>query len=167
MTIEELLIVEEIRTLKAKYCYCLDLKDWDGWSNLFTRDASLITDTAVSSQGEDPKSFPEVRGRQAIRKMVSEFLTGAATVHQCHTPIIEITSPNTATGIWAMDDVVRMPGHHLHARGHYREHYAIEEGRWRIASLHLTRTMIDMFEGVANPLQHLSSPGSEPSKERR
>jgi ketosteroid isomerase-like protein len=151
MTIENLLIVEEIRTLKAKYCYFLDLQDWDGWAGLFTQDASLITDTAVSSQGEDPMPTPETRGRQAIRKMVSELLTGATTVHQCHTPIIEITSSKTATGIWAMEDVVRMRGYHLHARGHYREHYAIEEGRWRIASLHLTRTMIDTLEGSAPP----------------
>lgn len=149
MTIEELLIVEEIRTLKAKYCYCLDLKDWDGYAELFTLDASLITDTAVSSQGEDPKPMSEVRGRQAIRKMVSELLVGAATVHQCHTPIIEVTSSTTATGIWAMEDVVRMRGYHIHARGHYREHYAVEDGRWRIASLHLTRTMIDTLEGGA------------------
>jgi 2,4-dienoyl-CoA reductase-like NADH-dependent reductase (Old Yellow Enzyme family) len=36
-----------------------------------------------------------------------------------------------------------------HARGHYRETYAFEEGCWRIASLHLTRTMIDVLEGSA------------------
>lgn len=149
MTIEDLLIVEEIRTLKAKYCYYLDLKDWDGYADSFTLDASLITDTAVSSQGEDPMPTPETRGRKAIRKMVSELLTGATTVHQCHTPIIEITSSETATGIWAMEDVVRMRGFHVHARGHYRETYIIEEGRWRIASLHLTRTMIDVSEGSA------------------
>jgi uncharacterized protein (TIGR02246 family) len=149
MTIEDLLIVEEIRTLKAKYCYYLDLQDWDGYAGLFTVDASLITDTAVSSRGEDPLPTPETRGRKAIRKMVSELLAGALTVHQCHTPIIEITSPNTATGIWAMEDVVRMRGFHIHARGHYRETYAVEEGRWRIASLHLTRTMIDILEGSA------------------
>jgi hypothetical protein len=149
MTIAELLIVEEIRTLKAKYCYYIDLKDWDGYAELFTLDASLITDTAVSSRGEDPMPTAETRGRPAIRKMVSELLADATTVHQCHTPIIEITSSNTATGIWAMEDVVRMRGFHLHARGHYREQYAIQEGRWRIASLRLARTMIDVFEGSA------------------
>jgi hypothetical protein len=46
MTLEDLLIVEQIRTLKAKYCYYLDLQDWDGYAGLFTLDASLITDTA-------------------------------------------------------------------------------------------------------------------------
>jgi len=147
MTIHELLIIEEIRTLKAKYCYYLDLKQWDAYAELFTLDASLITDTAVSSKGQDPKSMPEIRGRQALRNMVSEFLADAVTVHQCHTPIIEITSSTTATGIWAMEDVVKMSGYHLQARGHYREQYAIEDGRWRIASLHLTRTMMDTLEG--------------------
>lgn len=149
MTIEDLLAIEQIRTLKAQYCYYLDLKDWDGYAGLFTSDASLITDTAVSSRGEDPASMPEIIGRAPIRKMVSELLADATTVHHCHTPIIELTSLTTATGIWAMEDVVRMPGYHLHARGHYRERYEIDEGRWRIASLHLTRTMIDIFEGSA------------------
>ncbi|MEA3300202.1 MAG: nuclear transport factor 2 family protein [Pseudomonadota bacterium] len=151
MKIEELLVIEEIRALKAKYCYYIDLKDWDGYAGLFTRDASLVTDTAVSSRGEDPKSLPAVRGRDAIRQMISQLLVDAVTVHQCHTPIIELTSATTATGIWAMEDVVRMRGYHLHARGHYRERYVFEDGRWLIESLHLTRTMIDNLEGTFPP----------------
>lgn len=68
-------------------------------------------------------------------------------MHQVHSPIIELDSPNSAKVIWAMEDIVKMPGFHLEGRGHYRETYVIEDGRWRIASLHLTRTWPNIREG--------------------
>jgi hypothetical protein len=153
MTLEELTALEEIKQLKGRYCMCLDLKDWQGYGELFAKDATLNVDTAVATFGDDPKPQPEVRGRDAIRDFVGGLCNPAITVHQCHTPIIEFTSANTAKGIWAMEDEVEMPGFHLHARGHYRETYIIEDGKWRISSLHLTRTRIDMLEGdQAGPL---------------
>lgn len=150
MTLEELTALEEIKQLKGRYCLCIDLKDWPGYGELYTKDAILNCDTAVSTMGRDPKPQPEVRGRDAIRDFVSDLLKVASTVHQCHTPVIELTSATTARGIWAMEDVVEMPGFHLHARGHYRETYAFEDGKWRIATLHLTRTRIDMLEGTSD-----------------
>jgi len=149
MTFEQLWALEEIRTVKARYCYHLDYKEWDAYADLFTRDATLDVDTAVSSRGRDPKPQPQVRGRDRIRTFIT-FLDSAETVNQVHSPILELISPQTASGVWAMEDVVRMPGFHLHGRGHYRESYRIEDGRWRIRSLHLTRTSVDMLEGNAS-----------------
>jgi SnoaL-like domain len=150
MTLEQLTAIDAIKRLKARYCLCIDYKDWQGYGELFAIQASLITDTAVSTNGQDPKSLPEVRGRDAIRSYVAGQLVGSSTVHQCHTPLIDLTSPSSARGIWAMEDIVQMPGYHLHAFGHYRETYVIEDGEWRIASLRLTRTRIDMLEGDAS-----------------
>lgn len=147
MTPEELTSVEEIKKLKGRYCRLLDTKDWDGYANLFTRAATLNVDTGVTTMGGDPCPLPEVRGRADIRSSMSSVLHSASTVHQCHTPEIELTSAITATGIWAMEDVVEMAGFHLHGRGHYHERYAVEGGEWRIAALHLTRTRIEMLEG--------------------
>jgi hypothetical protein len=45
------------------------------------------------------------------------------TVHHGHMPDIEITSPTTATGIWAMEDRL--------------------DGEWKIATLRLTRLRRD------------------------
>lgn len=42
-----------------------------------------------------------------------------------------------------------LPGFHLEGREHYRESYAIEIGEWRIASLHLTGTWLNMRQGTA------------------
>ena len=147
MTLEDIVAREEIKQVKARYCYHLDHKEWDAYANLFTRDATLVIDTAVSTRGRAPNSTDEVRGRDAIKASVSGLLVEADTVHQVHSPIIELTSATTAKVIWAMEDIVRMPGFFIEARGHYRESYVVEGGAWRIASLHLTRTWINLIEG--------------------
>jgi hypothetical protein len=64
-------------------------------------------------------------------------------VHHCHTPELTLTSPTTATGIWAMEDLLFFgDGTQLHGAGHYHETYAKRNGRWQITSLHLTRTLL-------------------------
>ena len=66
------------------------------------------------------------------------------TVHQCHTPEIDVTSPSTATGIWAMEDMLRYPdGTELHGYGHYHETYEKQDGKWRIKLSKLTRLRAD------------------------
>lgn len=59
-------------------------------------------------------------------------------------PEIDVTSPTTAKGIWALQDlliwlgVVRVIGY-----GHYHETYSIVDGRWLISSTELTRVYLD------------------------
>ena len=75
---------------------------------------------------------------------------GAFTVHHGHMPEIEITSPTTARGIWAMQDFLRMPeGSPLGVKslvgwGHYTETYERIEGEWKIKTLVLTRLRRDV-----------------------
>jgi hypothetical protein len=67
-------------------------------------------------------------------------------------PIIEILSDTTATGIWAMEDILRLPkdqpsrfGYtHLHGFGHYHEQYVKLANGWRIKTTRLTRQHVDM-----------------------
>jgi hypothetical protein len=60
-------------------------------------------------------------------------------------PEIELTSPTTANGIWAMEDMLRWPdGRELHGYGHYTETYAKIGNHWRIRTLVLTRLRLDM-----------------------
>jgi len=65
------------------------------------------------------------------------------TVHHGHMPEIELTSPTTATGTWAMEDELWWPEggpiRYMHGYGHYHETYRKDDGTWRIASLTLTR----------------------------
>ena len=71
------------------------------------------------------------------------------TVHQVHAPEIELTSATTATGVWALEDVVRLaPGLNLKGYGHYHETYEKIDGRWYIMGSKLTRLREDIFNPV-------------------
>ena len=134
--------LEAIRQLKARYCRFLDAKDVESWRGVFTTDVVVKLDMAVSTGGADPMTAPAVEGVDNFVPMVMGSLENAATMHHCHTPEITLTSPTTATGIWAMEDLlVFADGHELHGAGHYHETYEKLDGIWRIKTLHLTRTI--------------------------
>jgi hypothetical protein len=66
-------------------------------------------------------------------------------------PEIEITSPTTARGVWAMEDMLRWPdGRELHGYGHYHETYERTDDGWRIKTLTLTRLRTDVTEPDAS-----------------
>ena len=134
--------LEAIRQLKARYCRFLDLKDVEGWRSVFTADVVVRLDMAVSTGGADPMTAPPVEGADNFVASVMGGLADAATVHHCHTPEITLTSPDTASGIWAMEDwIIFGGGQELHGAGHYHETYEKQDGTWRIKKLHLTRTV--------------------------
>ena len=127
---------EAIRQLKGRYFRTMDTKDWDGMRQVFTDD--LVTDNTASPGGT------VVEGADVFMAFLREVLGPVTTVHHGHTPEITITSPTTATGIWAMEDMLRWPdGSEIHAYGHYHETYEKVDGDWRIKSLTLTRLRND------------------------
>ena len=70
--------------------------------------------------------------------------TDAVTVHQGHMPEIDLTSETTATGIWALNDIIIWSsGMRLDGYGHYHETYEKSDGEWRIKSSKLTRLHTD------------------------
>jgi ketosteroid isomerase-like protein len=134
--------LEAIRQLKARYCRFLDAKDAAGWRSVFSDDVVVLLDMGVSTGGADPMTGPPVEGADTFVPMVLASLEGAATMHHCHTPEITLTSPTTATGIWAMEDwIIFGNGNELHGAGHYHETYEKQGDDWRIKTLHLTRTI--------------------------
>ncbi len=130
MSPEDLVQIEAIKQLKARYFRLMDTKDWDAWEHVFTDDASL-------RWGPEPDQI--MHGRPTIRAGVSGSLEGAVTVHHGHMPEIELTGSDTAKGIWAMFDRVDHPEYLLIGLGHYHETYRKEAGDWRIETLVLTR----------------------------
>lgn len=133
--------IEALKQLKARYFRTLDTKDWDGMREVFTED--VVVDTTGSGGAV-------VSGRDAFMEFVSTHLADILTVHHGHTPEIALTSPTTATGIWAMEDRVRYPdGRELIAAGHYHETYDKADGTWRIKSSRLTRLFMDINEPAA------------------
>ena len=139
---EMLAEIEAIKQLKARYCRLLDTKDWAGWREIFADD--FVSDTAsaggmVITGADDFVAF--------VRKTLGR--PSRPTAHQVHTPEITMTSATTATGIWALQDVVRFaPGVTMVGYGHYHETYEKADGQWRISASRLTR----LREDVVTPL---------------
>ncbi|WP_431236851.1 nuclear transport factor 2 family protein [Mycolicibacterium aichiense] len=134
--------IEAIKQLKARYCRLLDTKDWAGWREVFADD--FVSDTTASGG-------VLITGADNMVAFIKKTLgkPSQPTVHQVHAPEIELTSPTTASGIWALNDVVRLaPGVNLAGYGHYHETYEKADGQWRIKTSTLTRLREDVF----NPL---------------
>ena len=138
--LHELLDIEAIKQLKARYFRLMDLKQWDDWGLVFATDCVM----------EVPEADMVNTGRQEIVASVSGALVGARTCHHGHMPEIQITG-GTARGIWAMFDYVEwdeQPGGTrvgLQGYGHYREEYRKEDGAWRIARIRLERLRVDVL----------------------
>lgn len=132
-----LLEIEAIKQLKARYCRYLDTKDWSAWRSLLADD--FRSDTAQAGG-------TVIVGADDFVAFTRRNLGDRATVHQVHAPEIELTSATTARAVWALEDVVRlMPGVNLRGYGHYRESYALVDGRWLITESTLTRLREDIF----------------------
>ncbi|OBB37467.1 MULTISPECIES: nuclear transport factor 2 family protein [unclassified Mycobacterium] len=140
MTEADLVEIEAIKQLKARYCRLLDTKDWAAWRSLFADD--FLSDTS-------PAGGKKIQGADEFVAFTRKSLRNQATVHQVHAPEIELTSPTTARGVWALEDVVRFgPGVNLRGYGHYHETYEKLDGQWRFTSSTLTRLREDVFNGV-------------------
>jgi hypothetical protein len=143
-SLEELLAIEGIRAVKARYCRMLDTKDWVGFAALFTED--VVMDVSQDTGN------PPITGIPALLDQVKFAVTNAATSHQVHTPEIALSGPDTAEGIWAMQDRVvwqasssPLPGMtSITGYGQYHERYRRVDGVWKIAALTLTRFHVDM-----------------------
>jgi hypothetical protein len=126
MTPDDLVEFELIKRVKYAYFRCLDLKLWDEIAELFTDDATCAYSAgAYSYSGRD-----EIVGffRQAMGR--ETFLSS----HKAHHPEIELTGPATATGVWALEDIVIDLQWELDIRGaaFYEDQYVKVDGAWKI-----------------------------------
>lgn len=142
MDMDTLAAFEALRALKARYFRCLDTKDWENWADVFAEDATLDVEHAAPVPGVPTPNTPTRVGRDAIVASVAALLSGATTVHHGHMPELELTSADTARGVWAMEDIVETPTAWWHGHGHYHETYVCDGGRWRIKTLRLTRLRV-------------------------
>lgn len=144
LTSEDLANIELIKQLKARYFRNLDTKNWPEWRKVFTDDLVVRVDVTVSKLGEEGFAPPLPEGADVFVAHMSKFLADITTMHHGHMPEITLTGPDTATGIWSMEDVVESPGDRLmRGYGHYHEQYRKQGGEWRIANLYLKRLRLD------------------------
>lgn len=131
--------IRAIEQLKARYFRLMDTKDWAGFRHLFSPD--VVVD--VSDDGGRIYD-----GVDAFMEMLEPTLCDVVTVHHGHMPEIELSSPTTASGIWAMEDHLRFPPGgpiaELHGYGHYYDTYVKLDDGWRISRTRLVRLRLDM-----------------------
>lgn len=142
-TLEDLLAIQAIGQLKARYCRFVDTKQWDRLAGLFAPGARL-DGFGSAPDGSDPATF--VAG---IRKR----LANVVSIHHCHMPEIRLEGPDRARGIWAMMDYLEFPDDQRPAEapgsrgfvgyGYYEEEYRRIDGTWLLAYMRLTRQRID------------------------
>ncbi len=142
-SVARLVAIEEIKQLKARYCRALDRKDWALMREVFTADAVF---------GPFPPAEHVLRGPDDIAAFLERSMATVRSVHQAYMPEIELESPVTARGTWAMRDLVAFdhgPDGPIGVRGfgHYHERYECENGRWSIASLRLDYLQLDPLPG--------------------
>jgi SnoaL-like protein len=130
--------IEAIKQLKARYFRTMDTKNWDAMRLVFSDD--VVMDSTDSGG-------TVVTGADNCMAFLKHALADVITVHHGHTPEIELSSANTAEGIWAMEDMLRWSdGRELHGYGHYHESYEKIDGNWHIKALKLTRLRLDFSE---------------------
>jgi hypothetical protein len=110
--------IEAIKQLKARYCLLLDAQEWDDLRELFTDDCRF---SVGSGDYDDPDAFVENLRAQ---------LAGESHVHVATMPIVELTGPDAARGLWAFNN--------RGASGHYQDRYARTPQGWRIAAMTMT-----------------------------
>ena len=79
----------------------MDTKEWAGRSDCFT-------DDLVKDSREVTGMLAE--GRDNYTTQVKEILKDPSTVHHGHMPETELIDERSAAGVWAMEDVFRLPG---------------------------------------------------------
>ena len=103
---ERLLAIEEIKRLFARRIRAMDTKDWALYDTCHAPDATLDSFGTLPDRHKPAGAI--ARGKDQILEMIKKVVDGKiklTTVHHAHMPEIEITSPTSANGIWAMEDL--------------------------------------------------------------
>jgi hypothetical protein len=124
MDIRELLEIEAIKLLKYRYMRCVDMKLWDELATVFIPEA-----TCAYSAGKY-----RYEGRDEIIAWLKKGMDrdGFHSSHSVHHPEITLTSVDTATGIWALEDIVVDTDFDIQISGaaFYDDRYQKRDGVW-------------------------------------
>lgn len=141
--IEELLEIETIKSIMARYARFGDTADWASFRALLTEDFTYRADAGPRASAE-VSGVIAVQGRDAFVDAMEILLAGVVTAHQMVLPEVTITGPTTSRAVWAIHDYVKTPGvGNFRGWGHIAQEYVKVEGEWKIRSSHTTRTLVE------------------------
>jgi hypothetical protein len=132
-TRDQLVDLEAIKQLKARYFRALDTKDAVQLRRVFGDDCRF---EGTSRRFAGPDEF--VAG-------IGDHLRGAITVHHGHGPEIRLLGDDQARGVWAFNNYVDWPGTGDGARsyGHYEDNYTRRGDEWTISLLRLSYVHVE------------------------
>ena len=144
--LQRLIDIEAIKQLKGMYCRCVAIEDWKTFESLFDADLEFV-------QPDGTVQHPRANF-MAFHKVNLQKLKVWGVVH-CFTPMIEVTGPDTASGVWGMSDVHIWPGEEGAPRvghigyGHYHENYVRTAEGWRFKRIQVIYERFEPMEGGA------------------
>ena len=137
--LQQMLDYKEIIELKARFGRLADAKDWEGFKNVFTPDATFDLGNGQLMHGGETYAY-------AVRDM----LKGATSLHRFLMPEITFEGPTEARGIWMINDYNEWPpdpktGERCGYKGYGREYetYRKINGAWKITSWRLRYDRLD------------------------
>jgi hypothetical protein len=137
--LQQMLDYKEIIELKARFGRLADAKDWEGFKNVFSEDATFDLGMGQLMHGGETYAY-------AVRDM----LVGAVSLHRFIMPEITIESATEASGIWVLNDYNEWPsdpetGERRGYKGYGREYetYRKIDGEWKITSWRLRYDRLD------------------------
>lgn len=150
-TLDLLLSIEAIRSLKARYCIAVDTKDTALLGSVLAVDAVADFSQALTPPGSTSPAHPAIReplsGRDAIVAAIVRAVAPQVTVHHCSLGDIVIESPTEARATWPVVDRLRRPRGSpvpdFVGYGYYHETYVRTDGSWMIATIAMSRLRID------------------------
>lgn len=119
---------EELKELRAKYCYYVDEQDWEPFVDLFVPDPTL-----------DFGGMGVYEGQDGLERFAAEFVEGQleGSAHMLSNPILEIDG-DEATGRWYVESPLTFAdGSGAWRQGWYRDAYRRLDGAWKIDSITL------------------------------
>jgi hypothetical protein len=151
--LETLNAIEDIRRLEARYARYADEKRWQDLAGLFVEDGWF------RSLDVDGDEIVNMVGRSDIAGQLGSRNSGdVQPLHQLLTHEIDVETPDTASAVWAMADLIfrgesaipaPAPGDTLppfrtmRGWGHYHVTYRRVGGQWFIATRTQTRTRLE------------------------
>ncbi len=144
MTPEDLVEFEKIKRVKYRYLRAMDTGDHGELARLFTPD---VTARFIGGSYDIT-----VTGRDDLL----EYLAAAANAdvvinHNCHHPEIDLTGPDTASGLWYLQDWYfnQRDRHMVRGAAFYRDRYRRIEGNWLIQHTGYERVFEIVEDNVA------------------
>lgn len=132
MTLQEMLAIEEIKLLRAKYSHYCDSLDLEKYLSLFTEDAVLEA---------DEKHGGVIRGKKELRELVGSMMRIHKKYQMFHlvsNPLIEILDEDHGRGRWYLLDYnFRFEEEPFRVACVYLDEYRKVDGVWKFSHIRL------------------------------